>query len=59
MIITGANFVIFRLILPRAGEVVIDKINYVEDTKGNNGVTGIVCVHSTLFRQNRIIFLIR
>lgn len=29
-----------KLILPRAGEVVIDKINFVEDTKGNNGVTG-------------------
>ena len=29
-----------RMLKPRLGEVIIDKISHVEDTKGNNGVNG-------------------
>ncbi len=34
------DWLLFRLLKPRLGESVVDRINYVEDTKGNNGVTG-------------------
>lgn len=37
----------FRVLAARPGEMVIDKFELVEDTKGNNGATGDSHVHIT------------